>query len=79
MQMAGQDRQFARSARECEQVNVFRGAAIFNPHNYPQTRTAPANAGFRLRLTGDPISSLPDRSRLVLPNVTIAKVRLAWM
>jgi hypothetical protein len=79
MQMAGQDRQFARSARESEQINVFRSAAIFNPHNYPQTRTALAEVGFRLRLAGDPISSLPDRSRLVLPNVTIAKVRLAWM
>jgi hypothetical protein len=77
MQMARQDRQFAGSARECEQINVFRGAAIFNPHSYPQTRAALVNARFSLRLANDELCSLPDRSRLVLPNVTIAKVRLA--
>src|SRR5215472_8590843 len=57
----------------------FRRVAIFNPHNYPQTRTALVDTCFRLRLISDPLSSLPDRSRLVLPNVTIAKVRLAWV
>ena len=35
----------------------------------------PAAARFHLRLAGDPICFLPDRSRLVLPNVTIAKVK----
>ena len=41
VQMARQDRQFASSDRECEQINVFCWFWPYgNPHSYPQTRTA---------------------------------------
>jgi hypothetical protein len=42
-------------------------------------RISPADARFNLRLSNHALSLLPDRSRLVLPNVTVAKVRLAWV
>jgi hypothetical protein len=79
MQMAGEDRQFAGPDRKYEQVKVFRFNPRGNPHNYPQTRATLANACFYLRLANDELCSLSDRSRLVLPNVTIAKVKLAWV
>jgi hypothetical protein len=59
---------------------MFFVAPSFSIHTIiPKHELLSPIAGFRLRLAGDPISSLPDRSRLVLPNVTIAKVKLAWM
>jgi hypothetical protein len=60
-------------------MNVFSAVTIFNPHNYPQTCAAGGDARFHLRVENNGLSSAADRSRLVLPNVTIAKVRLAWM
>jgi hypothetical protein len=56
---------------------MLRLRASIHPHTYPQTRVASAMARFNLRLAKAELSSLSDRSRLVLPNVTIAKVELA--
>ena len=50
-----------------------------NPQCYPQSRHAGTQTRFNLRLANGPLSSPSDRSRLVLPNVTIAKVGLAWV
>jgi hypothetical protein len=54
-------------------------AALIDPHSYPQTRRAAATARFNLRRSKAALSLMSGRSRLVLPNVTIAKVRLAWV
>src|ERR1700733_13369846 len=53
--------------------------AAINPQTYPQTRNAFAHVRFNLRRANAALSSLSDRSRLVLPDVTIAKVGLAWV
>jgi hypothetical protein len=50
-----------------------------NPQCYPQRRRIVVQGGFNLCSRGFAVSSLPDRSRLVLPDVTIAKVRSAWV
>jgi hypothetical protein len=49
------------------------------PQSYPQTALAGLPARFNLPLAVSAVSSLPDRSRLVLPDVTIAKVGSAWV
>jgi hypothetical protein len=49
-----------------------------DPLSYPQARCGVALARFRLRAGIAAISSTSDRSRLVLPNVTIPKVKPAW-
>jgi hypothetical protein len=58
---------------------MLRRSALIDPHSYPQTLRAAAMARFNLRPSKAALSSVSDRSRLVLPNVTIAKVRLAWV
>jgi hypothetical protein len=50
-----------------------------NPQCYPQRRGVIVHSGFNLCSRGFAISLLPDRSRLVLPDVTIAKVGSAWV
>jgi len=58
---------------------MLRLRAPIHPHTYPQTRRDAATARFNLRCSKAALSSVSGRSRLVLPNVTIAKVRLAWV
>jgi hypothetical protein len=50
-----------------------------NPQCYPQRQGFIVHGGFNLCSRGFAISSFPDRSRLVLPDVTIAKVGSAWV
>jgi hypothetical protein len=50
-----------------------------NPQNYPQPRIMTPNSQFRLQPRRAALSSISDRSCLVLPNMMIAKVGLAWM
>jgi hypothetical protein len=50
-----------------------------NPQCYPQRRGVIVHSGFNLCSRGFAVSLLSDRSRLVLPDVTIAKVGLAWV
>jgi hypothetical protein len=50
-----------------------------NPRCYPQRHGVVVHGGFNLCSRGFAVSSLPDRSRLVLPDVTIAKVGSAWV
>jgi hypothetical protein len=50
-----------------------------NPQCYPQRDGVVVHGGFNLCSRGFTVSSLPDRSRLVLPDVTIAKVGSAWV
>jgi hypothetical protein len=50
-----------------------------NPQCYPQRHGVIAHGGFNLCSRGFAVSSLPDRSRLVLPDVTISKVGSAWV
>jgi hypothetical protein len=50
-----------------------------DPQSYPQTSLACLQARFNLRPAVGGLSSPSDRSRLVLPDVTIAKVELAWV
>jgi hypothetical protein len=52
---------------------------VINPQSYPQSSLAFLQARFNLRAVLGALSSLSDRSRLVLPDVTIAKVGLAWV
>ena len=49
------------------------------PQCYPQTASNHLQIRFNLPLAAGALSSLSDRSRLVLPDVTIAKVRSAWV
>jgi hypothetical protein len=53
------------------------GPHVINPQSYPQSALVGLPARFNLRPAFGALSSLPDRSRLVLPDVTIAKVGLA--
>jgi hypothetical protein len=50
-----------------------------NPQCYPQRHGFIVHSGFNLCSRGLAVSSLSDRSRLVLPDVTIAKVGSAWV
>jgi hypothetical protein len=50
-----------------------------NPQNYPHADSNAPAARFNLYLAIAAVSSLSDRSRLVLPDVTIAKVGSAWV
>jgi len=50
-----------------------------NPQCYPQRHGVTVHGGFNLCSRGFAVSSFPDRSRLVLPDVTIAKVGSAWV
>jgi hypothetical protein len=50
-----------------------------NPQCYPQRHGLIVHDGFNLCSRGFAVSLLPDRSRLVLPDVTIAKVGSAWV
>jgi hypothetical protein len=50
-----------------------------NPQCYPQRHGVIAHGRFNLCLGGFAVSSLSDRSRLVLPDVAIAKVGSAWV
>jgi hypothetical protein len=52
---------------------------VINPQSYPQSALKFLPARFNLPLRIAALSSLPDRSRLVLPDVTIAKVGSAWV
>jgi hypothetical protein len=52
---------------------------VINPQSYPQTSLVGLPARFNLRPVLGALSSLSDRSRLVLPDVTIAKVGSAWV
>ena len=50
-----------------------------DPQSYPQTSLVGLPVRFNLRPAIGALSSLSDRSRLVLPDVTIAKVGSAWV
>jgi hypothetical protein len=50
-----------------------------DPLSYPQSQRAIMRDGFFLQLGIAAVCSMSDRSRLVLPNVTIPKVRSAWV
>jgi hypothetical protein len=50
-----------------------------NPQCYPQRDGVDVHGGFNLCSRGFAVSSFSDRSRLVLPDVTIAKVGSAWV
>jgi len=52
---------------------------VINPQSYPQSSLVDLPARFNLPLRIAALSSMPDRSRLVLPDVTIAKVGSAWV
>jgi hypothetical protein len=52
---------------------------VINPQSYPQSALVDLPARFNLRPVLGALSSLSDRSRLVLPDVTIAKVGSAWV
>jgi hypothetical protein len=63
---------FVKSARLSDRFSTL------DPLSYPQARCGLALARFRLRAGIAAISSVSDQSRLVLPNVTIPKVKPAW-
>jgi hypothetical protein len=50
-----------------------------DPQSYPQTSLVHLPVRFNLRPAIAALSSMSDRSRLVLPDVTIAKVGSAWV
>jgi hypothetical protein len=50
-----------------------------NPQCYPQRHDVTVQGGFNLCSRDFAVSSFSDRSRLVLPDVTIAKVGSAWV
>jgi hypothetical protein len=52
---------------------------VINPQSYPQSALEFLPVRFNLPRAIAALSSLPDRSRLVLPDVTIAKVGSAWV
>jgi hypothetical protein len=55
------------------------GPHVINPQSYPQSAVVYLPARFNLPLGTVALSSMSDRSRLVLPDVTIAKVGSAWV
>jgi hypothetical protein len=50
-----------------------------NPQNYPQTPRSSLHARFFLSPKKKELSSFPDHSRLVLPDVRIASAGSAWV
>jgi hypothetical protein len=60
-------------------VSCKRSRHRCNPQCYPQRHGVIVHGGFNLCSRGFAVSSFPDRSRLVLPDVTIAKVGSAWV
>ncbi|MGA8494478.1 MAG: hypothetical protein WB764_03290 [Xanthobacteraceae bacterium] len=60
-------------------VSCKRSHRRSNPQCYPQRYGVIVLGGFNLCSRGFAVSSFPDRSRLVLPDVTIAKVGSAWV
>jgi hypothetical protein len=60
-------------------VSCKRSQHGWNPQCYPQRDSVIVLGGFNLCSRGFAVSLVPDRSRLVLPDVTIAKVGLAWV
>ncbi len=60
-------------------MTFYRPHRQIDPQSYPQTFLACLPARFNLQPVIGALSSLSDRSRLVLPDVTIAKVGSAWV